>query len=102
MVAYVSIMIASEIANLEKEAYALKNLKKDMESPNFIEEIFDQVFHDDIMRLKSIEDLWKLRKAPTPLSYNETKRISSPDRTKKSDHHDVQHLKDNFEIFCSR
>jgi ubiquitin-like 1-activating enzyme E1 B len=78
-----------------------------MKHPDFIEKVFDQVFHDEILRLKSMEDIWKSRRAPIPLKYVEMKAMSSPKETNELHspllpHQHVSSLKDHFELFCSR
>jgi ubiquitin-like 1-activating enzyme E1 B len=40
-----------------------------MGSDDFAEKIFTKVFTDDIVRLREMEDVWRLRKAPEPLSF---------------------------------
>jgi ubiquitin-like 1-activating enzyme E1 B len=60
---------AAEIANLRKEAQALKAIRNSMGSDDFAEKIFTKVFIDDIVRLRDMDDVWKSRKAPEPLSF---------------------------------
>ena len=58
---------ADEVANLHKEAQALKRIRDSMGSQDFPRLIFDKVFKEDIERLRSMEDMWKTRKAPEVL-----------------------------------
>ncbi|KAI9373008.1 hypothetical protein BJX61DRAFT_408444 [Aspergillus egyptiacus] len=60
---------ATEIENLQKEARALQEIRKSMGSAEFTQKVFDKVFKDDINRLRGMEDMWKSRKAPEPLSF---------------------------------
>jgi ubiquitin-like 1-activating enzyme E1 B len=40
-----------------------------MGSASFPQLLFDKVYKDDILRLQSMEDMWKSRRKPTPLAY---------------------------------
>ncbi|EMD91706.1 hypothetical protein COCC4DRAFT_69206 [Bipolaris maydis ATCC 48331] len=60
---------ADEVANLRKEAQALKRIRDSMGSQDFPRLIFDKVFKEDIERLRSMEDMWKTRRAPEVLDY---------------------------------
>jgi ubiquitin-like 1-activating enzyme E1 B len=60
-----------EIANLKKEAEALKVMKAAMGTPKFASIVFEKVFNTDIHRLLSMSDMWKTRTPPKPLSYND-------------------------------
>ena len=40
-----------------------------MGTPEFSRKLFDKVFNTDIERLRSVEDMWKHRRAPEPLKY---------------------------------
>ena len=61
---------AEEIENLRHEAQALKRIRESMGSHSFAKEVFDKVFKEDIERLRGMEDMWKMRKAPQPLEYD--------------------------------
>ena len=61
---------AQEIAKLREEAEALKKIRESMGSDDFSRQIFDKVFKDDIERLAKMEDMWKDRSPPEPLSYD--------------------------------
>lgn len=62
---------AKEIEKLREEAAALKKIRESMGSDNFARLIFQKVFTDDIERLRSMDDMWKSRSPPTPLSFDE-------------------------------
>jgi ubiquitin-like 1-activating enzyme E1 B len=47
----------------------LKQIKESMGSVSFAQKLFDKVFRDDIMRLRSMEDMWKSRRPPEPLEF---------------------------------
>lgn len=68
---------AAEIANLRKEAQALKAIRESMGSPEFYQKVFDKVFKEDIERLRGMEDMWKTRKAPEPLDLEKLQQESS-------------------------
>ncbi|USP74249.1 Ubiquitin-activating enzyme E1-like [Curvularia clavata] len=61
---------ANEVANLRKEAQALKRIRDSMGSQDFPRMVFDKVFKEDIERLRSMEDMWKNRRAPEILEYD--------------------------------
>lgn len=57
-----------EQRQLANELHALRsNLKEE----DFARKIFDKIFTEDIANLASMETMWKLRKAPTPLNYED-------------------------------
>lgn len=58
-----------EIKKLKAETEQLRKIKESMGSDDFAEKVFDQVYRKDIERLLSMEDYWKDKKAPTPLSF---------------------------------
>lgn len=60
---------AEEIAKLKEEAEALKKIRESMGSDDFAKQVFDKVFKDDVDRLAKMEDMWKDKAAPEPLSY---------------------------------
>ncbi|KAK4166260.1 putative ubiquitin-activating enzyme E1-like protein [Cladorrhinum sp. PSN259] len=62
---------ANEIAELKRESEALKQIRESVGTPKFTEMLFNKVFKTDIVRLRSMEDMWKTRKPPEPLDYNE-------------------------------
>ncbi|KAH8706521.1 hypothetical protein BGZ61DRAFT_222642 [Ilyonectria robusta] len=60
---------AQEIEELKKESDALKKIRDAVGTPQFSQMLFDKVFNGDIERLRSVEDMWKSRRAPEPLKY---------------------------------
>ncbi|BDD62250.1 hypothetical protein MAP00_007226 [Monascus purpureus] len=69
---------AQEIENLRKEAQALKEIRQSMGTSDFASKVFNKVFKDDIERLRAMEDMWKTRKPPQPLSFDELQEQSKP------------------------
>lgn len=61
---------AAEIEELKREAQALKKIRESMASDDFVKQVFDKVFKEDIERLAKMEDMWKDKKPPEPLSYD--------------------------------
>lgn len=61
---------AKEIENLRRESQALKRIRESMGSEDFARLIFQKVFTEDIVRLRSMEEMWKTRKAPEPLDFD--------------------------------
>lgn len=64
-------ILAKELAALAQEAQALKAILASADTEGFAKRVFDKVFHTDIQRLRSMEDMWKSRKPPTPLKYDD-------------------------------
>ncbi|PSK59320.1 Ubiquitin-activating enzyme E1-like [Elsinoe australis] len=60
-----------EIENLKQEAAELKKIRKSLDGPHATRIVFEKVFTEDINRLRSMEDMWKTRKAPEPLHFEE-------------------------------
>lgn len=60
---------AKEIAELKKESEALKKIRESVGTEKFPQMLFDKVFNHDVARLRSMEDMWKSRRPPTPLEY---------------------------------
>ncbi|KFA47747.1 hypothetical protein S40293_07149 [Stachybotrys chartarum IBT 40293] len=60
---------AHEIQELRREAAALKNIRETIGGAEFPVLLFDKVFRSDIERLRSVEDMWKSRRPPEPLQY---------------------------------
>lgn len=60
---------ASEIEELKRESAALRNIRQSVGKPEFPQMLFDKVFNTDILRLRSMEDMWRDRKPPEPLEY---------------------------------
>ena len=68
---------AKEVENLQKESKELNNIRQSMGSDEFPRKVFDKVFLDDINRLRSTGDVWKARKPPTPLSFDDLTNAAS-------------------------
>ncbi|KAF1944528.1 hypothetical protein EJ02DRAFT_464112 [Clathrospora elynae] len=62
---------ANEVANLQEEAHALQRIRGSMGSPLFPRLVFDKVFNEDIERLRSMEDMWKTKRPPEALVYDQ-------------------------------
>lgn len=60
-----------EIKNLRQEAAALKEIRMAMGSDEFPRKVFEKVYTEDIERLRSMEDMWKMRKPPTALDFDQ-------------------------------
>ncbi|RDW85741.1 hypothetical protein BP5796_04066 [Coleophoma crateriformis] len=60
---------AIEIEKLRQESQALKKIKEAMGTSEFPQLLFDKVYKDDILRLRSMEDMWKTRRPPEALDY---------------------------------
>lgn len=58
-----------EIEELKRESEALRKIRQSVGTPEFPEMLFTKVFNTDIVRLRSMEDMWKTRKPPESLDY---------------------------------
>lgn len=95
--------IAEEIANLRKEAQALKEIRQSMGSAEFSRKVFEKVFKEDIDRLRGMEDMWKSRKPPEPLDFDKIEQESSSVETAVSNNDQkVWSLAEDFVVFKDR
>ncbi|KAK3344272.1 hypothetical protein B0T25DRAFT_322286 [Lasiosphaeria hispida] len=60
---------ANEIEELKRESAALRKIRQSVGTTEFNQMLFDKVFNTDVVRLRSMEDMWKTRKPPEPLDY---------------------------------
>ncbi|KAK1983019.1 ThiF family protein [Colletotrichum cereale] len=94
---------AKEIEELKKEAAALRAIRESLGTEAFPQLLFDKVFNADIVRLASMEDMWKSRRKPEALDYKtlleqSTDALASKDEILK-DGQSVWTLKQNFAVF---
>ena len=89
-----------EIAKLKEEAEALKKIRGTMGSEDFAAQVFDKVFSEDIERLAKMEDMWKEKSAPEPLSYEDlTQESGSIDTSVAQSDQNVWSMPENFVVF---
>ncbi|GAA97515.1 uncharacterized protein L969DRAFT_91428 [Mixia osmundae IAM 14324] len=96
---------AGEIDNLRKEAAEIKAIRKTVHTSGGAQRVFEKVYSADINRLLSMEDMWRARQKPTPLSWTDltsateasTSRIASGGLR---DQH-VPSLNESFQLFVS-
>jgi ubiquitin-like 1-activating enzyme E1 B len=100
------ILIAKEIEKLQQEAQALKKIKEAMGTESFSQLLFDKVYKDDIIRLRSMEEMWKTRRPPEPMDYESiVKEAAAYDKTKDKiliDGQRVWNLHENAIVFRDR
>ncbi|KAK4243917.1 hypothetical protein C7999DRAFT_44359 [Corynascus novoguineensis] len=94
---------AKEIEELKKESEALRRIRESVGSPEFHEMLFNKVFNTDIVRLRSMEDMWKARRPPEPLDYKEllkkaSEAMAAKEAVLKSDQK-VWSLEENLVVF---
>ncbi|KAI1644103.1 SUMO-activating enzyme subunit uba-2 [Daldinia loculata] len=94
---------ASEIAELKKEAEALRKIRESVGTEQFSEMLFDKVFNADIVRLRSMKDMWKSREPPKPLEYKTlmsqaAEALASKDQILKDGQH-IWTLEENLVVF---
>ena len=91
---------ASEVANLRKEAQALKRIRESMGSDDFPRLVFDKVFKEDIERLRNMEGMWKTRPPPEALDFDKlSQEASSLDSGVASQDQVVWNVTENFAVF---
>ncbi|EEH05567.1 ubiquitin-activating enzyme [Histoplasma capsulatum G186AR] len=91
---------AEEIQNLQREAQALLSIRQSMGSDGFGEKVFTKVFNEDVDRLRKMEDMWKTRKPPQPLSFDPLQQeATAVDSTISSDDQKIWSLVENFAVF---
>ena len=94
---------AKEIETLRQESQALKHIRQSVGSEDFARKIFRKVYQDDINRLRSMEDMWKTRKAPSALDFDKVSEeargfdISTAQRDQVT-----WTLAENFMVFLDR
>lgn len=94
---------AKEIENLRQESQALNSIRQSMGSDDFARKVFDKVFTDDINRLRSMEDMWKSRKPPGVLDFDDmSKEASNVSVTIAQNDQKVWTKAENFAVFCDR
>ncbi|CAG7951839.1 unnamed protein product [Penicillium olsonii] len=91
---------ANEIEELRKEALEFKALRESIGTEEGPQKVFDKVFKADIERLRSMEDMWKTRKAPELLdSVQLQEQSASIDSTISKKDQSVWSLAENFAVF---
>ncbi|KAI1767070.1 hypothetical protein GGR53DRAFT_518672 [Hypoxylon sp. FL1150] len=95
---------ASEIAELKREAEALREIRASVGTKQFPQMLFDKVFNADITRLRSMKDMWKSREPPKPLEYESllakaSKQFASKKEILK-DGQRIWSLEENLIVFC--
>ncbi|CAG8738621.1 1955_t:CDS:2, partial [Acaulospora colombiana] len=99
--------LPEEIANLKKETQELKYIRESMGSQDYPRIVFQKVFTKDINRLLMMEDMWKTRKPPEPLVYEDIEKLRNEIEAQSNSGDDIHTLKDqilwslteNFTVF---
>ncbi|WYZ37148.1 hypothetical protein EsH8_II_000654 [Colletotrichum jinshuiense] len=94
---------AQEIEELKKEAAALRTIRESLGTEAFPQLLFDKVFNTDIVRLASMEDMWKSRRKPEHLDYKtlseqSTEALASMETILQAGQK-VWSLEENFAVF---
>ena len=94
---------AKEIENLRQESQALNSIRQSMGSDDFARKVFDKVFKDDVNRLRSMEDMWKTRKQPNVLDFDEISKAASGIKPSVAQQDQkAWTVAENFTVFCDR
>ena len=95
--------VAQEIEKLRVEAQALKQIREAMGTPSFPQLLFDKVYKDDITRLRSMEEMWKSRRPPEPLDYENVLKGATDAKSRKDailkDGQKIWDLEENIIVF---
>lgn len=94
---------SKEIEKLRQESQALKKIKESMGTEEFPQLLFDKVYKDDIIRLRSMEEMWKTRRPPEPLDYATLLKVAASSKEAKEsilkDGQRVWDLQENLLVF---
>ncbi len=94
---------ANEIEELRKESEALRKIRRSVNTPDFPRLLFDKVFNKDIVRLRSMEEMWRSRQPPEPLDYENLMGLAAKAFASKeeilSDGQRVWSLEENLVVF---
>lgn len=94
---------AEEIENLKNESQVLRRIRNSIGSPEFAKEVFNKVFKDDVDRLRSMEDMWSNRKAPSSLDFDQvSKEANSINASVSRYDQSTWTLAENFVVFADR
>ncbi|KAF2804850.1 putative ubiquitin-like activating enzyme [Mytilinidion resinicola] len=89
-----------ELEKLRQESQALKVIRGSMGSEDFPRLVFNKVFKEDIERLRSMEEMWKTRKAPQALDYDKLSQEALGSGTAIAQQDQVTWtLAENFSVF---
>lgn len=95
--------LAKEIEALRHESQALKKIRQSMGSEDFARNTFRKVYQTDINRLRSMEDMWKTRTAPSALEFDQVSKEANSIDTSVAQHDQVAWtLAENFMVFSDR
>ncbi|KAF2704568.1 hypothetical protein K504DRAFT_449560 [Pleomassaria siparia CBS 279.74] len=91
---------AQEIEKLHQESQALKRIRDSMGSKDFPRLVFNKVFKEDIERLRSMEDMWKTRRPPQALDFEQLSKeaLGVADTIAQKDQN-VWTAAENFAVF---
>ena len=97
---------AKEIEKLRQESEALKRIRDAMGMDAFPQLLFDKVYKEDINRLRSMQEMWRSRRAPDPLDYETLwpkveALVASKDKILRSDQRQWT-LEENVLVFKDR
>lgn len=99
-------LIAQEIEKLRQESQALKKIREAMGTDSFPQLLFDKIYKDDVIRLRSMEEMWKTRRRPEPLDYATVIDKASDAEARKEkilrDGQKVWSLEENVVVFKDR
>ena len=74
-----------------------------MGTEDFTKNVFEKVYESDVNRLRSMEDMWKTRKPPTALAFDEISKDAQPlDASISAQDQKVWSLPENFVVFRDR
>jgi ubiquitin-like 1-activating enzyme E1 B len=94
------LFIAKEIEKLRQEAQALKQIRESMGTESFPQLLFE----NDVVRLRSMEEMWKTRRPPEPLEFKSPAHPASRESIEKTlrDGQRLWDIDENILVFRDR
>ncbi|OQD90499.1 hypothetical protein PENANT_c001G02183 [Penicillium antarcticum] len=91
---------ATEIAELRKEAFDMRELREALGTDEGYRKVFQKIFGKDIERLKNMEDMWKTRQKPQLLDFEVLdQKLSSIDPAIATKDQTTWTVEENFAVF---
>ncbi|KAJ6099405.1 hypothetical protein N7467_000940 [Penicillium canescens] len=91
---------ATEIAELRKEAFDMRELREALGTDEGYRKVFQKVFGKDIERLRTMKDMWKTRQQPQLLDFDTLDQtLSSIDPAIATKDQEAWTIEENFAVF---
>jgi ubiquitin-like 1-activating enzyme E1 B len=95
--------LATEIAELRKEAFDMRELREALGTDEGYRKVFQKVFGKDIERLRTMKDMWKTRQQPQLLDFDTLDQtLLSIDPAIATKDQEAWTIEENFAVFRDR